>query len=210
MSNDVHSSIAELPVWQLQWLFMWTVMMTAMMLPSFVPSLIAYRRAIVSATQRRADVASLLLSAGYFVVWVGVGVGLLALDAAYSAFDTWRPVAGGIVPIGTALAVLFAGALQLSGWKARQLRHCIGGERVPLSPTAAEAFRRGSTLGRCCVASCAPIMSLLLVTGIMDLRGMMGVTVAITIECVAPFGMRFVRPFGVALTVAGLTLVSRV
>ena len=143
-------------------------------------------------------------------MWAGVGIGVLALDAAIAALQSWQPVVvGRVVPLASALAVFIAGVVQLSGWKERQLAHCTRSGRGAIEPIVAESWRRGYRLGRCCVASCAPVMSVLLVTGVMNLRGMIAVTTAITFERVAPFGSRLVRPIGVMLIGAGLVFMSR-
>ena len=205
-ASNARSSVGQ----SLYWMMKWTVMMVAMMLPALVASLLSFRRAIVGAGQRRVDLLSVVLSAGYFLVWAGVGIGVLTLDAAIAALERWQPVvAGRVVPLAGALAVLIAGVVQRSGWKERQLAHCTRSEREAIAPIVAESWRHGYRLGRCCVASCAPVMSVLLVAGVMNLHGMIAVTTAITIERVAPFGSRLVRPIGVALIGAGLVLMSR-
>jgi predicted metal-binding membrane protein len=52
-------------------------------------------------------------------------------------------------------------------------------------------------------------MAILLVIGIMDLRAMALVTVAITVERLAPVGARVARATGVVAVAAGLLLIAR-
>ena len=52
-------------------------------------------------------------------------------------------------------------------------------------------------------------MAILLVVGVMDLRAMAVVAAAITIERVAPAGVRIARAVGAVAVAAGLALVAR-
>ena len=195
---------------QARWMTEWTVMMVAMMLPSLVPSLESFRRSLAGARQQRVDALTVALSAGYFLVWGAAGIAVLGLHHAAMELAFWQPAFARFGIMADTLAVLLGGMVQLSSWKARQLAQCRRSERTVIRPDAAVVWRRGMRLGRYCIASCAPIMSLLLVTGIMDLRGMICVTAAITAERLGPFGERLTRPIGAALTVAGLVWIGRV
>ena len=52
-------------------------------------------------------------------------------------------------------------------------------------------------------------MAVLLVVGVMDLRAMAAVTVAITVERLAPAGERVARANGLVAVAAGLCLIAR-
>jgi predicted metal-binding membrane protein len=52
-------------------------------------------------------------------------------------------------------------------------------------------------------------MTILLVIGVMDARGMAGVAVAITAERLAPAGERMARAIGAVVILAGLFLMAR-
>src|SRR3954468_12984998 len=63
----------------LAWLVgIWVVMMAAMMFPSVAPTIALYSRM----TRQRSPVSPLLFTAGYMLVWTGVGVVAFALAAA--------------------------------------------------------------------------------------------------------------------------------
>ena len=52
-------------------------------------------------------------------------------------------------------------------------------------------------------------MAILLVVGVMDLRAMAVVTIAITLERVAPDGQRIARAIGAVVVGAGLLLIAQ-
>lgn len=60
-----------------------------------------------------------------------------------------------------------------------------------------------------CICSCANLTAILLAIGIMDLRAMAAVTVAITLERVAPAGWCVARAIGAVAVGAGLVLIAQ-
>jgi len=192
-----------------EYLRMWLTMMVPMMLPSLVPMVSRYRRA-VPAGGIRGHGLTVLVGLGYFAVWAGVGVlaygataGLMAFQMGWGPAARWLPGAAGV-------ALLLAGAAQLTGWKARQLALCRGGgAECRLTPGAAGAFRHGLALGIRCGRSCGPLMLTLLVVGMMEPLPMAAVTLAITAERLAPAPMRFIRLAGLAILVTGVVTMAR-
>jgi predicted metal-binding membrane protein len=173
---------------------MWVVMMVAMMLPSLVPTLRRYRQAGLGRL-------TALVGVGYFFVWTVFGMAVFPLSAALDH-------AG---PIGVGVAVLMAGFLQLSAWKARHLACCreAPGQGSTLSADAGTAWRHGLRLGIHCTKCSVGLMAILLVIGVMDLRAMAVVAAAITVERLAPAGERVARATGVVVVGAGLLLIAR-
>ena len=104
-----------------------------------------------------------------------------------------------------------AGALQFTAWKARHLACCreARGRGGTLPADAGTAWRRGVRFGFDCGHSCANLMMVLLVVGVMDLRAMAVVTAAITFERLAPAGERVARATGVVGVAAGSFLIAR-
>ncbi|HET7188000.1 MAG TPA: DUF2182 domain-containing protein, partial [Gemmatimonadaceae bacterium] len=95
--------------------------------------------------------------------------------------------------------------------KARRLAGC--GEPSSFSHPASSDFgmpwRYGVRLGIDCARCCIGLMAIPLVVGIMDLRVMGAVAVAITAERLAPAGMHVARGVGVASVGAGVVLLAR-
>jgi predicted metal-binding membrane protein len=161
---------------------MWVVMMVAMMLPSSVPMPWRYRQAVGRAGETRLGRLTALVGVGYFFVWTVFG-----------------------------MAVLVAGSLQLTAWKARHLACCreAPGRGRMLPADVGTAWRHGLRLGLHCSHCCAGLTAILLVIGVMDLRAMAVVAAAITVERLAPAGERTARAIGVVVVGAGLFLVAR-
>ena len=197
-------------------LAMWVAMMVAMMLPSLAPVLWRYRVTMRGAAHRGWLVA--LVGTGYFFVWTVIGAVVHPLGAAISAIAVRQPLLARAEPFAIAAVLLIAGALQLTRWKARRLAGC--GEVVSRcrsetkgrdlhSARAGMAWRYGVRLGVDCAQCCAGLMAIPLVVGIMDLRVMVAVAVAITAARVAPARMLVARRVGAASVGAGVLLLAR-
>lgn len=185
---------------------MWVVMMVAMMLPSLAPTLWRYLQAVGGAGETRGGGLAALAAVAYFSVWTVFGIVALPLGVALAAVEMRWPLARA-VPIA---AVLVAGALQLTAWKAHHLACCReppGGGR-PVAADAGTAWRYGLRLGLHCASCCAGLMAVLIVVGVMDLRAMAVVTAAMTLERLAPAGGRVARAIGAAALGTGIVLIA--
>src|SRR3989442_2872303 len=172
-------------------LVMWVVMMAAMMLPSLTPTLWRYRQAGLGRLTALA-----LVGVGYFAVWTVFGMAAFPLDLALAR----------LVPIAIGVVVLMAGFFQLTAWKAHHLACCREAGRGPVSADAGTAWRHGLRLGLHCAKCNVGLMTILLGLGVMDLRAMIVVAVAITVERLAPgaAGERVARATGAVVVGAGL------
>jgi predicted metal-binding membrane protein len=184
---------------------MWNVMMVAMMLPSLVPMLWRYRQAL----ERRRGRLTAIASAGYFLVWIALGLLVYPLGLTLASIEMRQPAISRAVPIVMATVISVAGAIQFTSWKQHHLHCCreafvAAGAIVRASDS--EAWRHGVRLGLQCVRCCGNLMAILLVIGVMDLRAMALVTSAITAERLAPMGERVARATGVVIVATGLLL----
>ncbi len=190
---------------------MWVLMMVAMMLPALVPMLGRYREAVGGASGKRLGGLTALVGMGYFVVWAVLGLAAFPVGVALAKVEMQRPALARAVPVAVGVVVLLAGAFQLTAWKARQLACCregsVRGRTLP--PDAGTAWRHGLRLGLACCQCCAPLTAILLVIGVMDLRAMAVVTVAITVERLAPAGERVARATGAVVVGAGVLLIAQ-
>jgi predicted metal-binding membrane protein len=190
---------------------MWFVMMVAMMLPSLMPMLLRYRRAIGHTGERPLWLLTAVVGAGYFFVWTLIGIAAFPIGVALAALQMQSPALARGVPVAVGVVVLIAGALQFTAWKAHHLDCCrkpLPWHRV-LPANAATAWRHGLRLGLHCGYCCAGLMAILLVIGVMDLRAMLVVAIAITLERLAPAGRRVAQALGVIIVVAGMFLIVR-
>jgi len=190
----------------MSFLAMWMVMTAAMMLPSLVPTLWRYRQAAREAGRRR-DWLTTLVAGGYFFVWTLVGATLFPFGVAIAAIEMRAPSLAHVVPMAGSVVIVIAGVLQLSAWKARRL--AFFNERHTVSASAAGAWRHGLSLGLHCAYSCAALMAIVFVVGIMDARAMIVATTAITAERLAPSGVRVARAVGAVGVAAGMFSILR-
>lgn len=189
---------------------MWIVMMMAMMLPSLVPMLWRYREAVGRRGTTRLARLTALVGMGYFFVWAVFGMAAFPLGVALAATEMQQPALARAVPMAMGVVVVMAGFLQFTAWKAHHLACCRAapGRRHTLPADAGTAWRHGLRLGLHCSYCCAGLMAILLVIGVMDIRAMVAVAAAITVERLAPGGERVARAIGVVVIAGGLVLIA--
>jgi predicted metal-binding membrane protein len=185
---------------------MWIVMMVAMMLPSFTPMLMRYRAAVVGGARPR---LTALAAAGYFFVWTLAGAVAYPLGLALAAAEMQFSALARAVPFAVGVIVVAAGLLQFTAWKSRELACCRAAPLRALAADAGVAWRHGLGLGLHCVRCCAGLTAVLLVIGVMDVRTMAVVTVAITAERLAPAGKHVARGTGACVIAGGLWMIAR-
>jgi len=204
-----------------EFLGMWIVMMVAMMLPSLTPMLWRYRDAVSRSGKTSTSWYTTLAATGYFCVWSLIGLAVFPLGTALAAVAMQLHAVATAVPLLTGAVVVVAGAVQFTAWKARHLACCSA---LPLCRSlsvdahahadvhadadAAAAWRFGLRLGLHCCYCCANLTVILLVIGVMDLRAMVAVTMAITLERLAPAGEKLARAVGIAIVGIGLLLIA--
>jgi len=131
--------------------------------------------------------------------------------AILSSLEMQLPALARAVPEAVGAVVLVCGTLQFSPWKAHHLACC---RATPdccelLRADASSAWQHGLRLGLHCVNCCLGLTTVLLVVGVMDLRAMAIVTAAISVERLAPGGLRAARFTGLVLVAAGLCLIAK-
>jgi predicted metal-binding membrane protein len=188
----------------------WDVMMVAMMLPSLVPMLWRYRQASAGDGGTRLARLTAIVGVGYLFVWTVCGLVVFPIGLAVAAIAGGQPGLAPAAPMAAGAVVLIAGIFQYSAWKARHLAFCRNEPRhgSGLAAGAVAAWRHGLCLGLHCCQSCACLTAVALVIGIMDLRVMAVVMVAITAERLAPSGELVARATGSGLVGAGLFLMA--
>jgi predicted metal-binding membrane protein len=190
---------------------MWIVMMAAMMLPTLVPMLWRYGQAVGGTGEARLGRLIVLVGVGYFLVWAALGMAAFPVGAVLAAVEMRLPALARAVPIAVGVVVVMAGALQFTAWKAHHLACCreTPGHGRVLRADAAAAWRYGVRLGLHCSYCCSGLTAMLLVIGVMDLRAMIVVTAANTVERFASSAERAARALGAVAVGAGLFLIAR-
>ena len=184
---------------------MWIVMMVAMMLPSLLPRLWVYFQAV-----GRKGLLTAVVGIGYFFVWAVFGIAAFLLGILLATVEMQQPAVARAVPLAVGVVVLIAGALQFSAWKAHHLVCCQEAPSCcPRRADVGSALRYGLRLGLHCSYCCASLTSVLLVIGVMDLRAMAVITVAITVERLAADAQRVARVIGAIVVGAGVFLIAQ-
>jgi predicted metal-binding membrane protein len=181
---------------------MWATMMTAMMLPSLAPALWQLRESAAAAGGTRPGLFAATAGLGYLSIWAAFGLvvfigGATLLEAALR----WSQLARA-VPFTTGLVIIAAGLFQMSRWKLALLGQCRQVSSHGTGPVA--AIGQGLRLGLACSASCAGLTALLLAGGVMDLRAMVIVALAITAERLGSAGERIAGATGGLMLGAGV------
>jgi len=154
----------------LSFIGMWMVMMVAMMLPSLLPVLV-----------RSKCKSRLVLAIGYFFVWLIFGLIAYPIGLLISNILMQSPVIAKTVPVAIAMILICCGLFQFTSVKANRLACCTRTDNGHRS-----SWKSGLQLGFDCAICCLGFMSILLVIGVMDLRAMAIVAIAITIERIFP------------------------
>lgn len=187
---------------------MWTVMMVAMMLPVLTPVLSRYRAALGDSASLNTQTA--LVAAGYFTVWLLFGAAAYPLGVALAALTMRLPELSRGIPFATGVVMLIAGALQFTRVKARQLARCRQSPDCCGGPRAGRnAWNAGLRFGIQCVSCCLGSTAVLFVIGVMDLRAMTLITVAICAERLLSAGERVARIVGTGFIATGLVLIQQ-
>ena len=177
-------------------LLMWLAMMVAMMLPCALPTFLRTRRGSGSL---------FCMAAGYFAIWLAAGAGIYVLGVALAAVAMRSEALSRAVPALFGASLIAAGAIQLTGWKVRQLSCCrsVFGCALPC-PQDQGSFRLGCGQGMACCVCCSAPMMILLILGMMDSRVLIAVTAMIAAERLFPRPVIAARLIGVLAIVAGV------
>lgn len=182
---------------------MWTAMMVPMMLPSVAPALWRYRQSV---GRGRRGFETSRVALGYFLVWALFGVVIFPVGVALGSVMANTSLLMRLTPVAVGLVVLVAGGYQLTSQKARDLA-CWHHMLQEAGVTGGVRF--GLQLGFRCARCCANLMAILLAIGVMDIRAMIVVGIAITAERVLPRGEWIAKAIGVAAVGVGAVLIAR-
>jgi predicted metal-binding membrane protein len=184
MAMHHHAGLAE-------YVGMWMLTMVPMMLPSLVPVLLRYRRSVRGAELEAYGLTGLVM-AGYYTVWVVIGVAVWAAGAGIMAAEMRWGWVGEWRSVGVGVLLLVGGGVQASEWKARQLAvwHEMAVRGGSPEATALGPVRLGLHLGVRCSLGCGNLMLALFAIGMMNVVAMAVMTVVITAERLVPATVR--------------------
>ena len=181
---------------------MWWLMMAAMMLPSAAPAILLYARVRQIRSRDPGIADTWVFLAGYLGVWLFFSVAAAVAQrlAANSAMMIESRVAQGALLIA-------AGLYQFSPLK----NACLGECRSPAAFISRHwrSGRTGAVLlgvrhGLYCLGCCWPLMALLFVGGVMNFLWIVGLTLVVALEKLAPRGPLLGKAAGIALAAWGV------
>lgn len=182
------------------YLLTWGTMMLAMMLPALVPAVRRYRDVLCDETTVFLPSIAAFLGA-YGLVWTLVGSVPLAVEYLVSIHDLLTASALGVSAdrfvIGGLLA--FAGSYQFSSLKRDVLTQCGCCLSVPHRPGIRRMARDGLEYAVNCVGCTWPLFALMVGLGTMNSLVMVGLTLAVSLERLAPDGEDVAVALGVVL-----------
>ncbi|CAB3754846.1 hypothetical protein B7G54_12510 [Burkholderia puraquae] len=190
---------------------MWGPMTVTMMLPVLAPVLWRYRQRVGPQAAVRSARLVVVAGVGYFAVWMALGALVYPAGIALTSAAARLPALARAMPFVAGAVVLAAGILQFSGWKARRLACCRHAATCAHQPRgeASAAWRHGMRAAVRCGACCGNLMAVALAAGMMDLRVMAAVTVAIAAERLAPAGGPVARIVGCVAVGGGIAMIVR-
>ncbi|CAM3993028.1 DUF2182 domain-containing protein [Pseudoalteromonas byunsanensis] len=190
---------------------MWAVMMAGMMLPSAVPVILLIERV----TQQRiashqAYTPTIVFTFGYILAWCFYSVLITLLQYGLHQIDLLTPMMNSAYQSFSALILIAAGVYQFSSFKQNCLKLC----RSPFSILNSHwqgsikgAIMLGLKQGSYCVGCCWLLMMILFVSGVMNIKWILILTLVVIIEKLAPSGSaELISKFlGAALIIFGLS-----
>ena len=190
----------------------WAVMMAAMMLPSALPMIQAYSKAC----QQRytSDTPfSYLFSFAYLLIWFVFSIALTLLQWQLHSLQWLSAMMDNNNVLLASGILISAGLYQFTALKNACLRHC----RTPFSFLLNSwrngkqgAFNMGLIHGSTCVGCCWAQMLIMFAVGVMNITGMVLLTLFILVEKSLPANEHFIsRIAGGILCIWGLLLLLR-
>jgi len=172
---------------------MWAVMMAAMMLPSAIPMFLVYAK-VCQQRYRTIQPHTLLFASAYLLVWFGFSIVLTGLQWQMHGLHFLTPMMDNQNETMAAVIFLLAGIYQFIPFKSRLLQNC----RSPMGFLLTEwcdgvkgAFQMGLKHGGMCLGCCWAQMMIMFAVGVMNLLGMVLITLLVLIEKTVPISNQY-------------------
>lgn len=182
------------------YLLVWGTMMLAMMLPSLLPVVREYRDEVCSVPAVFVPSVAAFLGA-YGLAWTLVGAVPLAVAYAVPIHDLLTASVLGLGPGTVVIAGLlaFAGGYQFTSLKRDVLATCSCCLSIPHRPDVTRTAREGLEYAANCIACTWPLFALMVALGSMNPLVMVGLTLVVSLERLAPDGEDVALAVGVVL-----------
>ncbi|HBY87148.1 MAG TPA: hypothetical protein DEO86_14885 [Colwellia sp.] len=188
---------------------MWAIMMAGMMLPSAIPVILLVdklNRQRVSSNQTYTP--TIIFTFGYLITWCLYSVVITFLQYFLHHVNLLTPMMDSANLTFSASLLIIAGIYQFSSFKQNCLNLC----RSPLSMLSKDwqegvkgALLLGLKHGTYCVGCCWFLMTILFVSGVMNLKWILILTLVVVVEKVMPKGEIISKYLGALLILFGLS-----
>ncbi|OUR99532.1 hypothetical protein A9Q84_00500 [Halobacteriovorax marinus] len=194
---------------QLTMLFsMWVIMMIGMMIPSASPYILMYDQVNRRRKERKVPyVSTFLFVAGYLAIWTIYSLIITLVQWQLHEYAILNSSMKSSVTMFNSIILAVAGLYQFSNLKYTCLKKC----RSPLHFLTHEwkegnlgGFRMGLMHGNYCLGCCWALMSLLFVTGVMDLTWIALISFYVLAEKVFPKGILIGKLTGILLILSSV------
>ncbi len=189
---------------------MWAVMMAAMMLPSAIPMFLVFSR-ICKQRYQTSYHLNILFVLAYLVVWFAFSMVLTWVQWQMHGLHLLSPMMDNQNERLAAAIFIVAGIYQFTPWKSGFLQSCrspMGFLLTEWREGAQGAFYVGLKHGSACVGCCWAQMLIMFAVGVMDLLGMVLITLLVTAEKIVPGRSRWISGAGGVLLIGwGIWLV---
>jgi len=189
---------------------MWAIMMAGMMLPSAIPVILLVDK--LNSQRKVKQVAfthSLYFIAGYLLAWILYSVLITLIQWGLHSVSILSPMMISSNNIFSSVLLIIAGLYQWSTLKQKCLQLC----RTPLNMLTTQwregisgAITLGFKHGQYCLVCCWFLMALLFVTGVMNLKWILVLTLLVMIEKCLPRGDIISKALGCLLISLGLII----
>ncbi len=207
------------PGYFLAMLLMWCVMMVAMMLPSAAPMILTFAAIGRKQTKFGArNLALVLFTSGYLIVWCGFSLGAVFLQWALQRAGYPSMMLADNAPLLSGALLIAAGLWQLTPIKQQCLRHCQSPVKFLIlryRPGLPAALKMGCQHGLFCLGCCWFLMLLLFYGGVMNIAWIGGLALFVLVEKLTPPGHWVTKTtgwllitWGVIWSATGIHLVS--
>jgi len=191
---------------------MWAVMMIAMMLPTASPLVLLYGAAARRSAPDAASQQTYALAAGYLFAWTAFSLAATILQRVLTSLLLVSPMMEAANHRVSAVLLLIAGVYQWTPLKHACLRTCqspLGFLMARWRGGTSGAFRMGIDHGIYCVGCCWALMLLLFAGGVMNIAVIIGLTVWVGFEKLAPYGRIAAQATGAIMIAGGLWMLAR-
>ncbi len=189
---------------------MWAIMMAGMMLPSATPVILLVEKLNFQRKVKQVAYAhSLYFVAGYLLAWVLYSALITLIQWGLHSVSLLSPMMLSRNDVFSGVLLIIAGLYQWSPLKQKCLQLC----RTPLNMLTTQwregingAITLGFKHGQYCLACCWFLMALLFVTGVMNLKWILVLTLLVMVEKCLPRGDVMSKYIGCLLIVLGIVI----